>query len=67
MTVDLLDSPENHHEHPRRYALSLTMEITYGRGFPKWRSKEVEGIYEVNRHFTKLIHQERTSSISSPL
>jgi cytochrome P450 len=51
MAVDWLDTPQDYYEHTRRYAFSLIMQITFGRRFPKWGSKEAEGIYTANRHF----------------
>jgi cytochrome P450 len=51
MAVDWLDSPQDYYQHTRRYAFSLIMQITYGRRFPKFGSKDAEGVYEANKHF----------------
>ncbi|ETW82206.1 cytochrome P450 monooxygenase 106 [Heterobasidion irregulare TC 32-1] len=34
---DILDDPENHHEHARRYSASLILSLTYGKPSPSKR------------------------------
>jgi cytochrome P450 len=55
LAVDWLDTPEDYYEHNRRYAFSLIMQVVYGRRFPKWGSKEADGIFSVNRNLSSVI------------
>src|SRR5579859_8070018 len=56
LAVDWLDSPEKYYEHNRRYAFSLIMQVVYGRRFPKWGSKEAEGIFAVNKNLGSVMN-----------
>src|SRR5271155_2005738 len=56
LAVDWLDSPHDYYHHNRRYAFSLIMQVVYGRRFPKWGSKEAEGIFSVNRNLSTTIN-----------
>jgi cytochrome P450 len=56
LAVDWLDSPENYYHHNRRYAFSLIMQVVYGRRFPKWGSKEADGIFSVNSNLSTVLN-----------
>src|SRR5271170_667804 len=56
LAVDWLDSPENYYHHNRRYAFSLIMQVVYGQRFPKWGSKEAEGIFSVNGNLSAVLN-----------